>query len=279
MREVLTQSLGPGIALFVAIAMFNLGLDLTIRQITEPLRNRRLLVSSLVANIILVPMIAFGLTSGISLDETAKIGILLYACCAGSEAAPKFVQVANGNAAFAVALLGILLPVTVIGVPMVLSLGLPGVHVEQGKVLLKLLVVVALPMTLGLVIRARFEAIAARLSKVIHRIAMIFLCLLLAQIIYVHFDKFAALQGNVLIVGLLFFAAAFVVGYLLGGPESKNRRALAIMTFVRAGSISMMIAGQVFARDEGVLVMATVMTSASVVFCVLASMVLRRIPV
>ena len=42
MRELLTQSLGMVVALFVVVATFNLGLDLTIRQIIEPLRNRRL---------------------------------------------------------------------------------------------------------------------------------------------------------------------------------------------------------------------------------------------
>jgi hypothetical protein len=76
---------------------------------------------------------------------------------------------------------------------------------------------------------------------------------------------------------MLFFALAFIAGYLFGGPLGENRRALAIMTVTRGGSISMMIAGQAFPHDPAVLVIATVMTALSVIVVVPGSFVIRRI--
>ena len=276
MREILTQVLGPGIVLFVIVAMFNLGLDLTTRQIVEPLRNRRMLTPALAANIVLIPLMAVALTMMIPLPDAARMGILLYAFCTGSEAGPKLVQIAKGNAAFGVALLGILIPVTVLGVPLALSSVLPGVHVEQGKLLVKLLAIVALPLALGLVIKANYDAVAARLSAVAHRISLLMLLGLLVLIIYVHFDKFAALQSGTVFASLLFFALAFAIGYLMGGPGREGRKTLAIMSFIRAGSVSMVIAGQAFAHEPGVLVMATVMTGLSVIVGVPTVFWLRR---
>ena len=54
MQEVLAKTL-PLVALaFLASAMFSVGLDLTTRQIVEPLRNRRLVGAALVANVVFV---------------------------------------------------------------------------------------------------------------------------------------------------------------------------------------------------------------------------------
>ncbi len=277
MHDVLVSSLGTMVALFVFTSMFCVGLDLTVRQIVEPLRDRPMLARSLGTNIVLVPLLALTLTLFIPLDDATRIGLLLYACCAGSEAAPKFVQIAKGNAAFAVALLGILLALTVGGVPLVVDQISHDAHVDQGKLVLKLLVIVALPLGLGLLIKARRDAGAVRLSAVMHPVSSLFLFVVLLQIIYVNFEKFAALQSSTVLAGLLFFPVASAMGYLMGGPGGENRRALLLMTGIRGGSISMVIAGQAFPHSPDVLVMATVMTALSVVIFVPASILLGRI--
>jgi hypothetical protein len=76
---------------------------------------------------------------------------------------------------------------------------------------------------------------------------------------------------------LLFFALAFGAGYLAGGPDKQNRRTLGIMTFARNGSISMLIAREVFADDPQVLMMATIMTVCSVILAVLIVTVSNRL--
>ena len=98
---------------------------------------------------------------------------------------------------------------------------------------------------------------------------MILLALLFLLVIYVNAGEIAALQWTALLAGLLLFAVAYVVGYVAGGSAVENRKALAIMTFARNGSISMLIAGQVFIDEPQVLVMVTLMAAGSVVVAVL----------
>lgn len=277
MHELLAKTLGMNIAIFVFVSLFSLGLDLTVKQIVDPLRDRPLLGRAMTANILVVPLMMLGLTVLFPMDESTRIGLLLYACCLGSEAAPKFAQVARGNAAFGVALLGTFLPITVIGVPLALAQTFPDVHIEQGKLVLKLMVIVVLPMCVGLMLKARYEGLALRLSPVMHRISSLFLLIVFSQVIYVNADKFTQLSQLTLVAGLLFFALAFIAGYLFGGPLAENRRALGIMTAIRGGSISMMIAGQAFPHDPAVLVIATVMTALSVVVVVPGSFLIRRL--
>ena len=278
MREILTQLVPLAIAVFLASAMFSLALDLTVERVIEPLRNVRLVIAALIANVLMVPLIALTLSCVIPMNEVLGTGLVLYALCGGTEAGPKLVQMARGNAAFAMGLLAVLILNTLVAVPLAISLFLPDAHVERGPLLLKLLVVVALPIGVGLYLRARHNVPATRLSVLMHRVSTTLLLLVFAQLIYVNLDEIVSLQLSALAAGGLLFAAGFAAGYAMGGPEQANRRALAIMTFARNGSIGMMMAGQVFPHQPKVLVMVTVMTTISVVIGVIAVVVFRHLP-
>ncbi len=275
--EVLRQSATGAIAIFLVTAMFSLGLDLTVQQITSALGDRRLVFKSLLTNIAVVPLLAIVITSVIPMDNALRTGIVLYAFAAGTEGGPKFVQIIGGNTAFSFGLLMVMLTVTVTIVPLVLSQVIPDAHIDIGSLIGKLLLVVALPIGLGLFLNARYKGLAARLTPIAHRLSMIFLGLLFTLLVYINFQAITALQSTALLGGLLLFALAFYAGYLAGGPAQEDRRALAIMSFARNGSISMMIASQVFTDEPQVLVMVTVMAAASVLLAVLAVPCFRMI--
>jgi len=277
LHQVLSQTL-PFVALaFLVTVMFSSGLDLTVRQIIEPLRDRRLLVSSLAANVVAVPLIAVVIARLIPMGEAMQIGIVLYALGAGTETGPKLVQIARGNAGFAVALLALLATITVIFLPSVLSLAVPDVHVDRARLLLKLVVTVALPLGLGVFLRSRCGTSVDRLSAVMHRAALTLLAVFVLQVIAVNYAAILGVDAGAMIGGLLFFALAIATGYLAGGPLAENRRALAIMSSIRNAPVGMAIASQVFAHDPGVLVMVTMMAVLSVLLGLSATFVLRRL--
>src|SRR5262245_42739129 len=87
---------------FVVTSMLSMGLSLTIPQIIAPLRNTRLVLMALVANFVLVPIVAVILTQVIPLAEDLRIGMLLLATAAGAPFLPKLAQIAKANVAFAV---------------------------------------------------------------------------------------------------------------------------------------------------------------------------------
>jgi BASS family bile acid:Na+ symporter len=275
--EMLNQAVGPIIAIFLVSAMFSLGLDLTLRQIVSSLRDRTLVIRSVLVNLLAVPLLAVIVTSLIPMDEALRIGIVVYAISAGTEGGPKFVQMIKGNSAFAFGLLTVLLIFTVTLVPLIIPLVIPHAEIHTGALVVKLLLVVALPICSGLFLNGRYPELAARLSPFAHHLSMFLLYGLFFLLIYVNFGEIASLQGTALLAGLLFFALAFTAGYFAAGPDRHNRRALGIMTFARNGSISMLIAREVFMDQPQVLVMATIMTVASVVIVVVIVNVFRRL--
>ena len=68
----------------IVCSMLAMGLGLTLAQILQPLKNVRLVVLALLANFVLVPALAYGITRIIPLDEPLKIGLIVLATCAGA---------------------------------------------------------------------------------------------------------------------------------------------------------------------------------------------------
>jgi predicted Na+-dependent transporter len=276
LHQTLSQTL-PFVALaFLVTVMFSTGLDLTVRQIIEPLRDKRLLASSLAANVVVIPLIAVVIARLIPMGEAMRIGIVLYALGAGTETGPKLVQIAKGNAGFAVALLALLASITVIFLPSVISLVAPEVHVDRLHLLVKLLATVALPLGVGVMLRSWRGAGLQRLSVVMHRAALTLLAVFILQVVAVNYAAMLAVDAGAMIGGLLFFVLAFSTGYLAGGPLAGNRRALALMTCIRNAPIGMAIASQVFAHDPDVLVMVTMMAIMTALLGLVATIALSR---
>ena len=81
--------------LFILAMLLATGLSLTVPQIIEPLRNWRLVIRSLIANLVIVPILVLGLLHFIPVSEPIKIGFTILAVAAGP---PRITEVsANGE--------------------------------------------------------------------------------------------------------------------------------------------------------------------------------------
>jgi DNA-binding transcriptional MocR family regulator len=116
--------------LFVVTSMLAMGLGLTMPQIIEPLKNVRLVILALLANFVLVPLLAYGILFVLPLEQSLEIGLIVLSTAAGAPFLPKLVQGAKGNVAFGVGLMVLLMVITIIYLPFVLPLLLPGVSVN-----------------------------------------------------------------------------------------------------------------------------------------------------
>ena len=159
----LMQKVTPvAVLIFVLSSMLATGLGLTVSEIITPLRNARLVVLSLLANFVLMPLTALGLARLLQLDEPLGVGLLLLGTAAGAPFLPKLGQIAKGNVAFAVGLMVLLMVVTVGYLPLVLPLLLPGVSVNPAKIASSLFLLMLLPLAGALAVKAWFSVAAAR---------------------------------------------------------------------------------------------------------------------
>ena len=274
--ELVQKATSLGVLIFVLSSMVATGLGLTVSQIVTPLRNGRLVVLSLVANFVFMPLAAFALVTLLQLDEPLGVGLLLLGTAAGSPTLPKFAEMAKGNLAFGVGLMVLLMVVTVGYLPLVLPLLLPGVSVNPWQIARSLFLLMLLPLAVALAVRAKFEVIAARTKPVLDWVSNLSLILVVLLVTAANIDNLVAVFGTRgILAGLLFIAVGLGIGWLLGGPGKDTRRVLAQGTALRNVGAALVVGGQSF-DDPKVIVMVLVVTIVSLVIVVPLSRLLAK---
>src|ERR1044072_4572145 len=261
--ELLQKASSVAMIAFVLSSLLTMGLRLTGGEIIAPLRRARLVTLTLVANFVLMPAAALGLSALLRLDEPLGVGLLLLGMGAGALFLPKLAQLAKGDLALAIGAMVLLMVITVGYLPVVLPLFLPGVSVNPAKIARSLFLLMLLPLAGALAVRAWFPDFAARTKPILDRFSNLSLIVLVVLITLANVNNVVAVYGTRgILAGILFIASGFVVGWLLGGPESSTRRALAVGTAQRNIAAALVVGSQSFS-DPKVVVMVVVVAIVS----------------
>src|SRR5512136_396947 len=151
------------VLVFVITSMVGMGFSLTVQQIAAPLRNTRLVLMSLAANFIIVPLLVMLIVQVIPLPEGIQIGLILAGMAAGAPFLPKLVQVAKGDMAFTAGLMVLMMVVTIAYLPIVLPFVLTGVQVNPWAIARSLIFLMLIPLAISLFIREKYEDVAVGL--------------------------------------------------------------------------------------------------------------------
>ena len=242
--------------------LLDTGLSLTVQQIWEPLRNFRLILLSLLANFILVPLFVYGLLQVVPLSESVKIGFTILSVAAGPPVLPKLAQLVHGNLAYAAGLMMLMMGLTAIYMPFALAIALQDVHVSPWQIAKSLLTLMLIPLAIGLLIRAKNEAIATTLQPLMRQISNATLIIGLTTSLVLQFSSLVTMvrTGAIVAIGG-FILVSLGLGYLLGGPDTDTRRTLAVGTAQRNIAAALLVAGTNF--DDPTVVSVIVVTSLS----------------
>ena len=246
--------------LFIVTSMLAMGMGLTMTQILQPLKNVRLVILALLANFVLVPLLAYAINRIIPLDQSLQIGLVVLSTAAGAPFLPKLVQGAKGNLALGVGLMVLLMVVTVVYMPLVLPLLLRGVTVNPWEIARTLILLMFLPLTTGLLINTRYRETAESLVPYLTKASNIALASLLVAGLIANLSAILEIIGTSgILAALLFLFSCFVAGYLLGGRQDTIRPVVALGTAQRNLAAALAVATANFAQDPAVLVMILVL--------------------
>jgi BASS family bile acid:Na+ symporter len=234
--------------LFIVTSMLAMGLSLTMAQILQPLKNARLVVLALLANFVLVPLLAYGILLVVPLEQSLQIGLIVLACAAGAPFLPKLVQVAKGNIAFGVGLMVLLMIVTIIYLPLVLPLLLPGVSVNPWDIAKSLIVLMLVPLAIGLLIRSGSAETAAHYQPMMSKASSLAILVLMVVGLGLNVSNILSLIGTGGILALLLFVVgSLIIGLVLGGREPSVRSVMGLGTAQRNVSAALVVSAQSFA--------------------------------
>jgi bile acid:Na+ symporter, BASS family len=256
--ELLSRAVPVAILIFVVSSMLAVGLSLSVSQIVAPLRNWKLVALALLANFVLMPLVAIGIAQLLRLDQPLGVALLLLGTAAGAPFLPKLASVAKGSLAFAVGLMVLLMVLTVGYMPLVLPFLLKGVSVDPTQIARSLVLLMLLPLALGLAVRARYAVAAAKGASILNRVSTLSLGVMIVLQLVTNMRNILDLFGTRgVLASIVFLIVGFGLGWVLGGPADETKSVMALGTGQRNIAAALVVAGQNF-TDPKVVVMVVV---------------------
>jgi len=250
MNEILQIIFKISVLVFVVGSMVGMGLGLTVKQIIEPLKDMKLVVRSLIANFILVPLFVYGMTMVLPLSKGYEIGLILLSIAAGAPFLPKLADIAKSNVPFSIGLMLLLMVVTIFYLPLVLPYLLKGAEVSSWEIAKSLIITMLLPLIIALLIRAYAEKIAKALKNIFEKLTNIALLLLTVSLVILNAKHLISMFGMPLIAILLLLVGAMAIGYFLSGKDKATKVVSALGTGQRNISAAILVATQNFKDPE-----------------------------
>jgi BASS family bile acid:Na+ symporter len=213
--SVLTSVLLP---VALAVIMFGLGLTLTVQDFTRVLRMPRAVLVALGTQVVLLPVICFGLVKMFGLAPALAVGMMLLVASPGGTTANLFSHLAGGDVALNVTLTAVNSVLAVITLPIVVNLSLnhflgDGQIGLQPAKMLQVFAIVLVPVALGMLVRARRPSFADRMTRPVKLGSIVVLALVIFAAVYTERDNVLDYLVEVGLIALLLNVLSLAIGY------------------------------------------------------------------
>ncbi|GAA3884729.1 bile acid:sodium symporter family protein [Streptomyces lacrimifluminis] len=212
-----------GLPVALAIIMFGLGLSLTTADFRRVARSPKAVVFALIVQIVVLPLLAFGLVEIFDVDPLLAVGVMLLAASPGGTTANLFSHLFRGDVAFNVTLTAINSVLAAVTIPLITNLAINYFDAEGdlglqfGKVL-QVIAIVLIPVGLGMLVRRRSADFAARADRPVRVFSIVILVAVSLGALLGERENLADYLRQVGLVTGLFCLASLSIGY--GGARA-----------------------------------------------------------
>ena len=231
------QALSIVIVIYCVANLGSMGLELNLRETIKSLRSARLVLLALGWSWVVGPALAFLLTRVLPMAEPYAIGLLIFGLAPTAPALPLFVRRARADMSLAAAIMPLAMVGTVVLMPLLAPLLIPGLTVSSWALAKPLLLTVLLPLLIGIAVKVYAARVADKLFPVFKRISGIATLLLLVFVVALYGRELISALGSYAIAAqVLFILGMAMLAYCFGfGLNQAQRSALALGVCTRNG--------------------------------------------
>lgn len=240
------------LALSLAIIMLGMGLSLVVEDFKRIFFQPKAIFIGLINQLVLLPIIAFGLTSVFSLKPEIAVGLMILSACPGGPTSNLISHLAKADIALSVTLTAFSSLITILTIPFIVNFSLEQfldqsnmIQLDIGKTFGQILLIVIIPISIGMLIRKHKEKFALKMGKPVRIASGILLLLIIMALII---KEFKTLQESFEQAGLAVITLNLVV-MLLGYYSARifkvrKKRALsiAIESGIQNGTLGITVA-------------------------------------
>ena len=243
-------------AVFLPLALFiimlGMGLSLTLDDYKGVLIYPKAVVIGLVSQLVMLPIVGFGIASMFPLNPELAVGVMILVACPGGATSNMITFLAEGDVAISVTITAISSLITVFTIPLVVNFAMQTflgagttLQLPVLNTVLQIAVMTLLPLAMGMGINRYAPGIAAKANKPVKWLSLFFLSVVLTGIMLQERDN---LIPSVMAVGwvtLVLNVATMTLGFAiatLAKLGEKRARAITVEVGIQNGTLAIAIA-------------------------------------
>ena len=248
----------------LAIIMFGLGLGLTTSDFTRLLKTPRDFFVGFLSQVILLPVIAFGLILIIPMPIEIAMGVMIIAAAPGGVTSNVLTKFANGDVALSVSLTAVVSILAIFTVPLIVFNSANFIEVEITKeismksIAVKMFFVVTVPVLFGMIVRSLMTDFIISKTLIIQRLSIILFLIVFISIWVEEWDRIVSFIARAgLVTGILNLVMIFVGYYVakMFASGVAQRKCISLECGLQNGTLAVVVATQLF--DEMVFMVPT----------------------
>lgn len=287
-----SPKIGLAVAVMVGFLVFAVALDLTWDHFRRVINRPKAPGIGLAAQYLVLPGVAFGIGMAMAVTPSVALGLLLVACCPAGALSNYLTGVARGSVATSVSMTAISTLFSVLATPLLFAFWaalnpkteavLARIAIDPQRVIMLLLIMLVVPVTAGMFLRARRPATAARIRTWSRRIAGAVFAVVVAILLLGNIEVLGRFATTVLPPVVATFAIAVGLGWGLArvsGLAAAERRAVTLEVAFQNVALAIGLAVAFFPERAGVAITSIVWGTVHLTFGFAIAAAWRRMPV
>ena len=241
---------GPVVVLILAFVMLCMGLTLTFDDFRRIARMPRVVAIGFATQYTIMPLLAWGIATGLDLPVHSAVGLILVGCCPGGTASNLVSYIAKADVALSVVMTVCSTLAAVILTPLLTQLFAGAlVPVDTWMLFKQTLQVVILPVVLGVLLNRWVPQLVQRVMPVAPLLSVLGVCVICAVVFAANAETILTHGGALILAVALLHGGGFLIGYQLArilGCHTQSARTISIEVGMQNSGLAIVLAKQAF---------------------------------
>jgi BASS family bile acid:Na+ symporter len=236
----------------LAVIMFGMGLSLRVEDFKRILIYPKAVGIGLLNQLVLLPILAFGIVKVFSLPPELAVGLMILAVCPGGATSNLITHLAKGDSALSITLTACSSVITVFTIPFLVNFSIgyfiPGGEAKQLEVVgtvVSVLFITLIPVALGMITLAKAPRLAEKWDQPFRKISIVFFVVIVGAAILKERENlvqyFIEAGPAALALNLSTLALSFAMAKWTGLPFRQGLT-IAIESGIQNGTLGITIA-------------------------------------
>jgi bile acid:Na+ symporter, BASS family len=235
----------------LGIIMLGLGLSLTLEDFRRVVKFPKAIGIALVCQMILLPLVCFGVAQIFGLPPALAVGLMLLSASPGGATANLYSHLSEGDVALNITLTAVNSLLTLFTLPFIVNMSIGYFMAAdqqmpmQFKKVIEVFAIVLGPVSIGMLIRAKAPAFAAKMDKPVKIASALLLILVIVLSTYQERERLSGYIQQVGFAVLVFNIVSMMAGYWLPkwlGIGEKQAIAIGMEIGIHNGTLAIYIA-------------------------------------